>query len=248
MSPALLRQWHPTLNLPFTPDTATPGSNRYFWWQCAVCQNTFRARLPDLLKTKASGCPYCNGKRVYQGNSLATLYPQVAREWHPTMNGNAGPEQFVGGSHTKAWWQCSVCDMPWQASIKSRTQGRNCPKCIGMTQLRHYVRSNLEDICTEGVNERCDRFCSRFSRSGERVTLIQNAIVSGRIPAAEIRNFAQGLTSVLSSPDLSDWIDNDIIRYMVRRRYNEGNTKKRMRRLTRVVDGLNKSIHNNMET
>ena len=39
-------------------------------------------------------------------HSLAKLYPEIAKEWHPTKNGKLTPEQVSYGSHKKVWWRC----------------------------------------------------------------------------------------------------------------------------------------------
>ncbi|MCH7599227.1 MAG: zinc-ribbon domain-containing protein [Myxococcales bacterium] len=39
-------------------------------------------------------------------NSLRSLFPKLAQEWHPTKNGELTPSDVVAGSHSKAWWKC----------------------------------------------------------------------------------------------------------------------------------------------
>ncbi len=55
---------------------------------------------------KGSGCPYCAGQRASVTNSLATLYPNAASQWHPTKNENLTPDKVPAGSQKKAWWKC----------------------------------------------------------------------------------------------------------------------------------------------
>lgn len=52
-----------------------------------------------------SGCPYCAGRKVLAGfNDLATREPEIAKQWHPTLNGTLTPQMVTVGSHKKAWW------------------------------------------------------------------------------------------------------------------------------------------------
>ena len=38
------------------------------------------------------GCPVCSGNTVLAGyNDLATTHPELAKQWHPTKNGNKTP-------------------------------------------------------------------------------------------------------------------------------------------------------------
>ena len=64
------------------------------------------------------------------GESLADLFPDVASEWHPTLNGNLTPEDIVGGVKRKYWWKCGVGpDHEWKTSLESRYRGSGCPYC-----------------------------------------------------------------------------------------------------------------------
>ena len=56
-------------------------------------------------------------RSLYQGkikNSLQDLYPNVAKEWHPTKNGLLKPDNFNAGSEYKAWWLCTTCGYEWE--------------------------------------------------------------------------------------------------------------------------------------
>ena len=74
-------------------------------------------------------------KLVVGINDLVTLYPEVAKEWHPTKNQPLSPEDFSYGSKEKVWWQCSkVIKHAFQACIKERTRKDKpsaCPFCAG---------------------------------------------------------------------------------------------------------------------
>ncbi len=61
--------------------------------------------------------------------SLAEKYPDLAKEWHPTQNGNLTPDMFKPHSDTKVWWQCPVCGNEYPATIGHRVYGTGCPKC-----------------------------------------------------------------------------------------------------------------------
>jgi G:T-mismatch repair DNA endonuclease (very short patch repair protein)/rubrerythrin len=61
--------------------------------------------------------------------SLASEFPEVASEWHPTKN-TTTPDRVAPFANTKAWWTCATCGHEWQAIISSRTQhGAGCPVC-----------------------------------------------------------------------------------------------------------------------
>lgn len=62
-------------------------------------------------------------------DSLAALYPEIAKEWHPSKNGKLTPDLFIPGSSERAWWLCPKCGNEWQASIVNRTKGHSCDIC-----------------------------------------------------------------------------------------------------------------------
>lgn len=65
-------------------------------------------------------------------NSVARKFPEVAKEWHPTKNGDLTPDMFSGGSTKKAWWLCEECGNEWKTSICVRCiDGCGCPECAG---------------------------------------------------------------------------------------------------------------------
>lgn len=129
--PEIARQWHPTKNGPLRPEHIAPASNRKVWWICD--QGHAYQAIVSSRTQRGGGCPYCANKKVLPGfNDLATVYPEVARQWHPTLNGTLTPDQVLPGSRKKVWWQCAE-GHSWQAVVYSRTgsQSCGCPICSG---------------------------------------------------------------------------------------------------------------------
>ena len=134
--PAIAAQWHPTKNGSLFAQQVTIASNRKVWWRCGKghdYQATVAART-----MRGSGCPCCSGKKVLPGfNDLATVEPEVARQWHPTLNGTLTPDMVPLGAHRKVWWQCDQGHV-WKAAIYSRagSQKCGCPVCAGKVRGR----------------------------------------------------------------------------------------------------------------
>lgn len=62
-------------------------------------------------------------------DSLASKYPLVAKEWHPTKNGSLTPEMVSPNTKIKVWWKCSK-NHEWMAAIGNRAGlNHNCPYC-----------------------------------------------------------------------------------------------------------------------
>jgi len=129
--PAIAAEWHPTRNGELTPDQVVAGSNQKFWWRCPQGpDHEWEATLVSRTSGE-SGCPCCAGQKVSVTNSLATQFPAIAAEWHPTKNGELTPDQVVAGSHKKFWWRCPQGpDHEWEATLDQRTsQETGCPFC-----------------------------------------------------------------------------------------------------------------------
>ena len=60
--------------------------------------------------------------------SIEETHRNIAKEWHPTKNGDLSPRDVTHGSRRIVWWQCWR-KHEWQAPVYSRTSGRNCPIC-----------------------------------------------------------------------------------------------------------------------
>ena len=88
-------------------------------------------------------------------NDLATRYPAVAKEWHPTKNGALTPDHILPGSRKKVWWRCSS-GHEWQAVVYSRTgaQSSGCPFCTGYASGKRAERYRRYLSETDEKNEK----------------------------------------------------------------------------------------------
>ena len=128
INPALAQQWHPTENGDLTPDRVLPHSNQYVWWLCSR-DPSHKWQATINSRSAGSNCPYCAGQRVTPATSLAVLFPQLAREWHPAKNALT-PDLVRPGSGRLVMWRCAL-GHEWEARIQHRTQGIGCPFCSG---------------------------------------------------------------------------------------------------------------------
>lgn len=124
----LLTQWDNEKNGELTPKEIAFGSHTRVWWRCDKGHEWEAA-----VKERAAGkdCPVCAGRKLLEGvNDLASIYPELAKQWHPEKNGFLLPRSVFPGSRRKVWWQCEK-GHEWQATIASRKDGAGCPFCSG---------------------------------------------------------------------------------------------------------------------
>ena len=145
--PDLAKEWHPTKNGDLIPTDVTIASGKKVWWKCSKCGHEWQTAVSDR-GWGHRGCPECakikRGKKriklhIEQQGSLTDNMPELAKEWHPTKNGNLSPYDITAGSHNRVWWKCSKCGHSWQTEVRRRVKGLGkCPHCqkFGEKQLK----------------------------------------------------------------------------------------------------------------
>lgn len=174
VQPELAKEYHPTLN-----DTDVTkikvGSNRGVYWQCTKCGygelgEWYVRPASRCNEGQKSGCPNC-GYNWFNGtvrdykidatlgvNDLATVYPEIAKEWHPTLN-KRPIHEVACRSHDKVYWQCTKCGYgkngEWVATVNRRTAKgweTGCPNCKYFWLIKDY-KKNKKSIPDVGLND-----------------------------------------------------------------------------------------------
>jgi len=112
-----------------TPNDILPNSNKMYHW---ICSKGHFYPATANNRSNGYGCPYCSGQKVCEDNSLATINPELAKEWHPTKNKKTFNE-ITSGSNLYAWWICER-GHEWRAKINNRNSGKGCKECAKGTQ------------------------------------------------------------------------------------------------------------------
>lgn len=129
--PDIAKEWHPSRNGDLKPENVPWASTMTIWWRCRA-NHSWRGQVTARTTAKTK-CPLCTGKLTSVEKSLAALYPELAKEWHPTKNGTLKPNQVLPHSDYKAWWLCPVArDHEWQVNLRERSSKKTkCPFCGG---------------------------------------------------------------------------------------------------------------------
>ena len=125
----LLAEWNYEKNGVQPPKDFAPKSSVSVWWRCKKCGHEWKAKISN--RTHGRGCPCCANRVVVKGkNDLATLYPELVKEWDYERNGDKRPEDLTPGHNGKVWWKCSKCGHSYQAPPNRRTsQHSGCRRC-----------------------------------------------------------------------------------------------------------------------
>ena len=131
--PEVILEWDWGRNTFCLPTKIMSNSHIEVWWKCKN-GHSWQAS-PNHRISKGRGCPYCcHNPQVLQGdNDLATIYPKIASEWHPTKNGSLQPSQVTSNSSQRVWWKCSK-GHEWRTAVNHRANGSGCPKCAKSSQ------------------------------------------------------------------------------------------------------------------
>ncbi len=122
--------------------------------------------LLERLNFKSMGCPLdvnierdryeiLKYKYELKKDTLLDKFPDVAKEWHPTKNGELKPSMFKAGTDHKVWWLCPTCGNEYEAAINKRATNKNptgCPKCgLRKVALSKSRKVNMIDPSTNKI-------------------------------------------------------------------------------------------------
>jgi len=153
--PDLVKQWVDEANNDTTPDTVGAGSDYRATWQCGCsCKHcsaphpSWQATIPS--RRAGTNCPYCSGNRVCVCQSIAALYPDLAKELDPGSNLELDPYSVSPGSKISASWVCTMHGS-WVTQVGLRVRGTGCPSCArsakrGPQPGRGLLRDECPDI------------------------------------------------------------------------------------------------------
>jgi hypothetical protein len=124
-NPKLSLEWNYDKNYGLTPNDVTANSHKKIWWKC-----TKGHEWESIIANRNSGkgCPYCSGQKVCKDNCLATINPELSKEWDFSKNVEATPEKVTPYNNAKVWWKCKN-GHEWQSVIADRSNGNGCPNC-----------------------------------------------------------------------------------------------------------------------
>ena len=131
------------------PYSLSLGSGYIAGW---ICPKGHKYDASINSRKRGSGCPYCCNKKALRGfNDFGTKYPEIAKEWHPTKNGDSTPYDFTYGSGQKAWWICPF-KHEYQMCLRDSGRGVGCSVCARALKTSfpeqavfYYVKKGFPD-------------------------------------------------------------------------------------------------------
>ena len=145
--PDLAAEWNHKKNGILKPEDIAHKSGKKVWWiqydKNPVNDKLIKFEWEDTVihrSVDGRGNPFKSGHKILKGyNDLQTVNPELAKQWHPTKNGNLKPADVTAYSRKKVWWLLSYddaktgkhFDFEWKAAIYGRHDGNGCPYLNG---------------------------------------------------------------------------------------------------------------------
>lgn len=127
--PRLAAELHPTKNGNLTSRTIFTNTHTKLTWLCEKDDRHVYEATGSNRAAAGSHCSVCLNRVIIKDvNDLHTLFPLVAREWHPTKNANVSIDVVAAGSNEPAWWLCPA-GHTYRKSVGNRTRGGGCHVC-----------------------------------------------------------------------------------------------------------------------
>jgi len=165
-NPTLAEEWDYEKNYPLTPEMVSYGSRLKVYW-IGKCGHSWQASIGG--RNRGTGCPFCNHFTVLQGhNDLATVCPDIAKEWDYKKNYPLTPNDVTKSSGKKVWWKCSVCGYEYQMTVCDRNKHHSCSKCANKIR----AKKNSKKVINLDTNE----VFASASEAGKSVNLTSSAI------------------------------------------------------------------------
>lgn len=152
--PHLAKSWSKSNTL--SPNSITYGSKKQITWICLNDSDHIEWKTTPNSRSKGRGCPQCAGSKVHTGvNDLATLRPELAREWHESNYRT--PSEITCGSSYVALWQCRADDRhTWTSRVAHRVAtNTSCIHCfnLGVSKVDRDLREALSKASVLAIED-----------------------------------------------------------------------------------------------
>lgn len=113
-------------------------------------------------------------------NSLLYCYPDIAKEWHPILNGKLTPDKVSKATSKKVWW-LGKCGHEWKMAVSDRTttflrsnghtkKQYGCPYCSGKRILLGFndFESQHPELLSEWDYEKNTKSPKEFTQKSSK--------------------------------------------------------------------------------
>ena len=173
LRPDIASEWNYKRNGNLRPDMVTCGANKKVWW-VQYDKSPITGKMVTLeweayvnsRAMKGETNPFKLNRKILKGyNDLATIRPDLAKEWNYEKNGDLKPDIIGCGYKKSVWWvqydkspvTGETMALEWKASVVNRAiKGLGNPYKTGQKVLKGYndLSTLRPDIASEWNYER----------------------------------------------------------------------------------------------
>ena len=168
LRPDIASEWNYKRNGNLRPDMVTCGANKKVWW-VQYDKSPITGKMVTLeweayvnsRAMKGETNPFKLNRKILKGyNDLATIRPDLAKEWNYEKNGDLKPDIIGCGYKKSVWWvqydkspvTGETMALEWKASVVNRAiKGLGNPYKTGQKVLKGY--NDLSALCPDIASE-----------------------------------------------------------------------------------------------
>lgn len=128
----------------------------------------------DIDVDRDAAIIYSSYIQIRKTKSLASVYPEIAEEWHPTKNGDLTAAMVAPKANKRVWW-LGKCGHEYQMPIDNRTSNKcKCPFCagkrvlVGFNDFETWCKENGSTLLEEWDYERNTILPSEVTKSSDK--------------------------------------------------------------------------------
>lgn len=197
-APHLVALWDQELNGSCELEKVSVSARECYAWSCrcgARWQATARAMSE---RDPRYACKDCAPPRAFElkGEPLTVSHPELAAQWHPTLNGHMLLESAGQSSSRLVWWSCDrdATHRPYRATPSNRTRhGSGCPHCFGSSSWSLRSLSDRVALAPDTLGH--EEWIELLQQDGVQYSIgqaraVYDALVDGAITVTDLRAWA----------------------------------------------------------
>jgi hypothetical protein len=125
--PELSKEWNFSKNAENKPEQFYAFSHKKAWWTCK--NDNLHVWYTEIrVRAMEHGCPFCLNTQPCYNNNLLVCLPEIAKQFHPTLNAPFKPEDFLPKTNKIIWWMCpNNSQHVWKTAACNMI---GCPHCL----------------------------------------------------------------------------------------------------------------------
>jgi hypothetical protein len=146
--PEIAKEWDYGKNGDKLPNNILAHSSKKYWFKC---MNNHEYEAIISSRVGSNGCPTCiidrhvpkyKPKQFKKEETFLFRFPEIAKEWHPTKNGDTTANDVKPASRQIGWWLCKNGHEYQRPLLKRVYDNKSCTTCKRNEKLKETSFEN----------------------------------------------------------------------------------------------------------